>query len=895
MGLKIKDTIFILLAAILFSGIVCGEETHKNLLLGGINQEAPEATQAYYTPISYYKDLGNCEATNINYLEIAEDLDAYYFPMYYKDEASNIDEVHNAAIGVATDQNGLNNEALHEKAYDTIVSYSGGTSSAITALADYTKYGLTCDTLILISPMAAGVSDETYAEAKKTLESTRQENPIGYLYLGAVTKGNAESEARNNYANQIKAILTSDPPVVKHIIVITSDQDMLEGGDVYQVRDFNKYLEYYDYEYDEDYGMNMPQLKYISTSVSIVNQPVTLDTTDGEQGHKDLFFKYAKTHLSNEDGGIIEFNPEDDLSENLREDKFGFVPPQQQKINPIETSQPNTQEISAFSVDSSGDTSQVMHADIPETVQHTGYNEDQSSSSSGTIDAYSEGKKIVEEFFASGEAEVALQEGLLSDTEGSGESAGETGSEESNLAGINFTSIKLNSISVTTDSLGGVNFDLILKAEKAEGSKPGISIQNATRIGATAFLTGLDVPNYKFWVNLNPWEVDRIIDEELGQSEVGKIMLEADLQMKKDFSNYGNPCVNKTGKILWSLLDKKREALVQQCMKKFPGQIYNTDNINFQSVTMHWIIPDKVYVYSNGTQISIINANLTINSESDIDRSSFQVRNQDVNSLSRGCTEELNRSAQEYGEYCENLEENMIQPYVVADINSKEKYKDLRDVYTALALAQWYKSNISPLMDIFRYSRGSSSFSALKPEGSWNPKDIWDKYVYSFKNGEYICWENSTTKSEGRTHTRSHRITTGGVEFDDIGDHLVTNEAMPPEVREQAKKAIKDGIAESQNDVLFGYRLHVDQKKETQITSTLLGSQDSSQAINDSSKENRTISETSLTSKEAQIQSNGTQSIGKAEGNTGLATCPDGWMGPDEDGECWQMQITGAE
>jgi hypothetical protein len=52
-------------------------------------------------------------------------------------------------------------------------------------------------------------------------------------------------------------------------------------------------------------------------------------------------------------------------------------------------------------------------------------------------------------------------------------------SEESYLAGINFTSIKLNSISITTDSSGGINFDLILKAERAEGSKPGINIQNA--------------------------------------------------------------------------------------------------------------------------------------------------------------------------------------------------------------------------------------------------------------------------------------------------------------------------------------------------------------------------------------------------------------------------------
>ena len=101
-------------------------------------------------------------------------------------------------------------------------------------------------------------------------------------------------------------------------------------------------------------------------------------------------------------------------------------------------------------------------------------------------------------------------------------------------------------------------------------------------------------------------------------------MLEADLQMKRDFSNYGNPCANETGKALWNLLDKKREALVQQCMNKFPGEIKNIDNVRFRPVTRYWIIPDKVYAYSNGTQIYIINSTLTINSEPVANHSTFE-------------------------------------------------------------------------------------------------------------------------------------------------------------------------------------------------------------------------------------------------------------------------------
>lgn len=468
---------------------------------------------------------------------------------------------------------------------------------------------------------------------------------------------------------------------------------------------------------------------------------------------------------------------------------------------------------------------------------------------------------------------------------------------KSDLAGINFTSIKLNSISVTTDSSGGINFDLILKAEKAEGSKPGINIQNASRIGAAAFMTGLAVNDYKFWVNLNPWEVDRIIDEELGQSEVGRIMLEADLQMKRDFSNYGNPCANETGKALWNLLDKKREDLVQQCMNRFPGEIKEASNIIFKPVQRHWIVPDKAYAYSNGSLIYIINASLAINSEPVTDHSSFQVKNQDINTFSGDCIEELNRSAQEYAEYYNNLEERMIQPYVVADINTDEKYEGLREVYAALALAQWYKSKVTPRTDIFRDVLDSSSASILKSKTPWQPKDIWDEYVYSFKNGEYKCWENTTAKTAKGIRTKIRLHSAGGVEFVDIKDHFVKIVAMPPEVQNQTKKAITDGFVDNRNEVIFGYRLHVDQKRETQITGisprSSIRSLESSQDINDPLKENRTVNEASLTSKKAQIQSNEMPSVGKAGSNTSHVTCPNGWMGPDENGECWQMQITG--
>jgi tetratricopeptide (TPR) repeat protein len=375
-------------------------------------------------------------------------------------------------------------------------------------------------------------------------------------------------------------------------------------------------------------------------------------------------------------------------------------------------------------------------------------------------------------------------------------------SDESDLGGINFTSIKLNYISVSTDSSGGVNLDLGLEAQKADGTSPGVNITNATRFGAIAFITGLAVPSNKFWVNLAPWEPDRIIDEDLSRSEVGRIMLEADLQMKRDFCNYNNPCANQTGKELWNLLDNKRITLVQWCINKYPGEIKHIDNIYFRPVTRHWIVPDKVYAYTNDTAIYIINATLNIKSETVSDHASFVVNNQDAEALSSGCLEELNKSAKEYNRYVKELEDSMILPYVASDVNNAAKYEDLRNVYVALALAQWYKSTITSKQDIFRENLDSSDFSALDSEGPRSPYEIWEDYVYSFENGEYKCWENTTSKSRLRSW--------GGVEFCDINEKLVTQGSTPTEVQDIVEEAIVNGYVYKGSNVVFGIRLHGD-------------------------------------------------------------------------------------
>ena len=66
-------------------------------------------------------------------------------------------------------------------------------------------------------------------------------------------------------------------------------------------------------------------------------------------------------------------------------------------------------------------------------------------------------------------------------------------------------------------------------------------LQDATQELFNYFLIGLSLPNDKFWVNLRPDAPEQIIDPELEKTDMGKIMLEADLQLKKDTASLTSP------------------------------------------------------------------------------------------------------------------------------------------------------------------------------------------------------------------------------------------------------------------------------------------------------------------------------------------------------------------
>ncbi|MEK6568579.1 MAG: hypothetical protein AABZ27_07595, partial [Candidatus Omnitrophota bacterium] len=140
-----------------------------------------------------------------------------------------------------------------------------------------------------------------------------------------------------------------------------------------------------------------------------------------------------------------------------------------------------------------------------------------------------------------------------------------------------------------------------------EKSKNALEIE--TKNLFNYFLIGLTLPNDKFWVNLRPDAPEQIIDPELEKTDLGKIMLEADLQLKKDTAGLTSP-QNPEGKEYWNKLYKKA------------SELFGSENITIPTITRPWIVPGEVIIRESQDSSYIYKANLKVMLEEDYLKSS---------------------------------------------------------------------------------------------------------------------------------------------------------------------------------------------------------------------------------------------------------------------------------
>lgn len=126
------------------------------------------------------------------------------------------------------------------------------------------------------------------------------------------------------------------------------------------------------------------------------------------------------------------------------------------------------------------------------------------------------------------------------------------------------------------------NFKLLLDKGDLKNLKEA-NLEAPTRTLLNYFFVGISLPNDSFWVNLRPDSEKEIIDNDLARTDVGKILLEADLQLKKDTAKFTSP-ETPEGKQYWDKLYKKAE------------EFFDTSNITIPTLTRPWIVPGEIII-----------------------------------------------------------------------------------------------------------------------------------------------------------------------------------------------------------------------------------------------------------------------------------------------------------
>ncbi|TRZ93345.1 hypothetical protein D4R78_08615, partial [bacterium] len=250
-----------------------------------------------------------------------------------------------------------------------------------------------------------------------------------------------------------------------------------------------------------------------------------------------------------------------------------------------------------------------------------------------------------------------------------------------------------------------------MKGLSPKGTDPKESLQQETKTLLNYFFIGISLPNEAFWVNLRPDVEDNIIDRELAETDLGKIFLEADLQLKKDTANFTSPQTLE-GKEYWDKLYKKAEEL------------YGSENITIPTLTRPWIVPDEIIIRESSDNAYIYKATLKVMLEQDYlkDSSTYNFKDERSKALN---------------EYSSQLIRETIIPKLTKEINSSKRYAPLRQVYYSLILAQWFKQKFYGKSGVYSYLIDRHNLNGLTSKTSWSKTTYFNAYKTSFQQGEY--------------------------------------------------------------------------------------------------------------------------------------------------------------
>ncbi len=248
------------------------------------------------------------------------------------------------------------------------------------------------------------------------------------------------------------------------------------------------------------------------------------------------------------------------------------------------------------------------------------------------------------------------------------------------------------------------------------------------------FLASLAIPGKDLWVNLSPYEKDRIVPNALGQTDMGRDLLAQDYILKQITASLIYP-ESGLGKRFWESIYSKSQELYGKDVK-IPQNIFNKV----------WIMADKAEVFEHNQSAFVVDCHLKVMLEEDYlatqknkragdaKAEPLTARSPDVSSR-----DEDGRGAAAAGPShatASQVIRDIILPELEREVNTGKNFANLRQICNSIILASWYKKNLKKALLNQVYS-DQSRISGIEIKDKNVKEEIYQQYLKAYKKGVF--------------------------------------------------------------------------------------------------------------------------------------------------------------
>lgn len=331
--------------------------------------------------------------------------------------------------------------------------------------------------------------------------------------------------------------------------------------------------------------------------------------------------------------------------------------------------------------------------------------------------------------------------------------------------GIDWTSLELRYI---TEPVEGEGMEYSFKANlNDDEANPSWGGQGKLDLASDSFFTWLALHPNRFWVNLHPDQPDVIVDDKFAETDAGRVLLEADLEMKHDFARLMAPG-NPVGDRFWDSLAHENGA---PCWSGY----------------RMWIEPHPAQVREEDGRFYIIDAPLNVSVEP---------------------WDTLPGPACDQPQWVQDHNDRQIQeiiaPEVEEIVNADARYAELRTVYTSRVAAEWVKERNAERAGAYNSIIGSDDATEWPSRTEWDRDQIFADYRKSYYEGDF----HFTREYEEDGVVLEYEFYTGGVMFDKQPKENINRvrfQAEHPEMPVTTSQSVKETVRYGDIDSTTGY------------------------------------------------------------------------------------------